>query len=438
MTLAFVVHFFDFRNDVRALLAELIKEHKVVLFIRPEDEEQIRSMAPPHAEIRFVQERRNTLWNAFLDRLQLLVGRLPKSRQNFYLMEIFKISLQPNAHVRQKALGRLNWRMRLPDFLSYDAYLSGLQYSGQTDLSGIDAFFCFTEVADSYLLARLLKEKRRTYVYVYSWDHPCKHTRFSTRAQYLVWGPGMAQDLVDLQDIPRENIHLLGASQFGFIEKYANRDLLAASASPFPFKYIYLGCAIGLPGLIEEELAVVRELAQALAQEAPDWRLVVRPYPVLRDWALYQALTTEPNIVLDDGFRSAQNLSVGEAQIQEKYIAIAHAEAFLHLGTTLGLEACFTDTPSFLIDFDRFAKDKEGLALWPFVHQYQNDKYLANIPSANRITSADHFITVVRQLAAQGKQAYLPANITTRQAFPVFSFAQLAKGITDLLAHRKN
>jgi hypothetical protein len=245
----------------------------------------------------------------------------------------------------------------------------------------------------------------------------------------------MAQDLVDLQDIPRENIHLLGASQFGFIEKYANRDLLAASASPFPFKYIYLGCAIGLPGLIEEELAVVRELAQALAQEAPDWRLVVRPYPVLRDWALYQALTTEPNIVLDDGFRSAQNLSVGEAQIQEKYISIAHAEAFLHLGTTLGLEACFTDTPSFLIDFDRFAKDKEGLALWPFVHQYQNDKYLANIPSANRITSADHFITVVRQLAAQGKQAYLPANITTRQAFPVFSFAQLAKGITDLLAH---
>ena len=111
---------------------------------------------------------------------------------------------------------------------------------------------------------------------------------------------------------------------------------------------------------------------------------------------------------------------------------------FLHLGTTLGLEACFTNTPSFLVDFDAFAADKNkaGLALWPFVHQYQNDKYLAHVPGANRIISPKHFATLVQEVAAKGKQAYLPFNLAARQAFPVRSFAQLAEKISALVTKR--
>jgi|GEM_PF-423432 len=436
MTLAFVVHFFDFRNDVRALLTELAQLHHIVLLVRPEDEAQIRAMAPPSAQVRLVRERSSTPVNTLADQLFHQFGRLPKSRQNYYLMEIFKISLNPDPTARRRAMARLTWRMRLPAFISYDTYLGLLSYSRQTDLSGIDAFFCFTDIADSYLLARLLREKLPTYVYVYSWDHPCKHIRYSKQVQYLVWNQGMAQDLEQLQGIAPAQIQQLGASQFGYIDKFTNAQTLAQAPRRFPFQYVYVGCAIGLPGLVEQELAVVAQLAQALALAAPTWRLVVRPYPVLRSWAPYQALRALPNVVVDDGFRTGQNLAVGDAQIQEKFQTIAHAELFLHLGTTLGLEACFTDTPSFLIDFDTFAQDKntKSLAIWPFVHQYQNDKYLAHPPGANRITSPAHFKQVVNKVATEGKATFLPFNYSARQAFPVRSFANLAQQLSTLVA----
>lgn len=436
MTLAFAVHFFDFRNDVRVLLAELAKRHRIVLLVRPEDERLIREQAPEGCEIRLVRERVNSRWNALWDRLFLQFGRLPKSRQNFYLMEIFKISLNPDAAARKRALGRLTWRMRLPAVMSYDQYLDRIRYSGKTDLEGIDAFYCFTDIADSYLLARLVREQRPVHVYVYSWDHPCKHIRYSHRTKYLVWNAGMAEDLVELQGVDRRTIRELGASQFGYIERYGMPERTADAARRFPFPYVYFGCAIGLPGLVEEELGIVRELARALATAAPDWKLVVRPYPVLREWHHYEALRSESNLVLDDAFRSKTNLSVGEGQIREKFEAMAQAELFLHMGTTLGLECCFTDTPSFLVDFDRFAadKDKAGLALWPFVHQYQNDKYLAHVPGANRVTSAEQFGEVVRRVAAEGKEAYRAFNRGVRAVFPVRSFEEVAEGLEELAA----
>jgi hypothetical protein len=437
MTLAFAVHFFDFRNDVRVLLADLATRHKIVLLVRPEDEAQIKAQAPAGCEIRLVRERVNNRKNALWDRLFLQFGKLPKSRQNFYLMEIFKISLNPDAAAQKRALARLAWRMRLPAFLSYDQYLDNLSYTGSTDLSGIDAFFCFTDIADNYLLARLVREAKPVFVYVYSWDHPCKHIRYSKRVQYLVWNEGMAEDLVQLQGIDSKRITELGASQFGYIERYTKPDAVASAPQRFPYKYVYFGCAIGLPGLVQDELQVVRELAQALAVAAPNWRFVVRPYPVLREWHHYEALRSEPNIILDDGFRTAQNLSVADDQIRDKFAAIAHAEAFLHLGTTLGLEGCFTDTPSFLVDFDRFAadKDKAGLVIWPFVHQYQNDKYLAHVPGANKITSTAHFADVVQQIEAEGKQTYLAFNKAARKTFPVRSFSEIAVRIEQLVAN---
>ncbi len=431
MTLAFAVHFFDFRNDVRVLLAELVQRHTIVLLVRPEDEAQIREMAPAGCQIRLVRERVASASNALWDRLFLQFGRLPKSRQNFYLMEIFKISINPDAAVRQRALARLRWRMRLPAWLSYDRYLNNLTYSGQTDLSGIDAFFCFTDIADNYLLARLVREQRPVSIYVYSWDHPCKHIRYTKRARYLAWSQGMADDLVELQGIPRQAIEVLGANQFGYVDRYAAPALLAQTPRKWAERYIYFGCAIGIPDLVEAEVGVARELARALATAMPDWRLVVRPYPVLRAWHHYETLRAEPNVILDDAFRSKTNLSVTEEQIAEKFASIYHAEAFLHMGTTLGLEACFVDTPSFLVDLERFAADKDAakLALWPFVHQYQNDKYLGDVPGANKITSAAGLGQVARRIAAEGKEAYLPFNREARRAFPVRSFAALADGV---------
>ena len=60
---------------------------------------------------------------------------------------------------------------------------------------------------------------------------------------------------------------------------------------------------LGVPQLVASELEIVRKVAGVMATLVPDWKLVVRPYPVLRDWSHYEALKTIPNVVVDDGFR---------------------------------------------------------------------------------------------------------------------------------------
>ena len=57
-TLGLVVHFFDFRNDVRVLLAGLVDlGHRVVVFHQAEDEEAIKRHAPPGIEFREMREQ---------------------------------------------------------------------------------------------------------------------------------------------------------------------------------------------------------------------------------------------------------------------------------------------------------------------------------------------------------------------------------------------
>ena len=63
MKIGLVVHFFDFRNDVRVWMEALQKENEVVLFVKPEDAETILRMVPKGTEIRSIDERKKNLWN---------------------------------------------------------------------------------------------------------------------------------------------------------------------------------------------------------------------------------------------------------------------------------------------------------------------------------------------------------------------------------------
>lgn len=376
MKLGLVVHFFDFRNDVRQWILSLAKWYDVVLFVRPQDFETLKSMSPPELEIRLVKEKKQCLWNRFWELAFRFFGKLPASRQNFYLMEQFKISVIHGAEKAKKVSRMLDFRMALPGVLSYDAFLSQLVFTGETAISDIDHFVCFTELSDHYLIARLLAEKKSVLTYVYSWDHPCKHTRFSGRLQYLVWHKGIANDLMELQHIPSGNIRVFGATQMAYVDKWtANKEALAR---PFDYDYIYFGCAIGVPQLVHDELEIVKWVAEIMKQKTPHIKLVVRPYPVLKDWTHYEELKQLENVFIDDGFRSSQtnNISVSDDAIMEKFNKIHHAKAFLHLGTTLGIEAAYTDAPSVLLDMNEFNHPEATLNLHHFIHQYQNDKYL--------------------------------------------------------------
>ena len=75
--------------------------------------------------------------------------------------------------------------------------------------------------------SRLLKEEKVVQVYVYSWDHPCKHKQFSNRVKYLVWNKGIKSDLISLHNISHNNIKQVGSSQFCFVENsFQKNDFL--------------------------------------------------------------------------------------------------------------------------------------------------------------------------------------------------------------------
>lgn len=419
MKIGFIVSFFDFRNDVRRVIAEVSKKKQVVIFGKPEHRLEILQHLPEGIEFRLIDERKNSFWNKLWVKLFVLLKQIPKSKHNFYLMELFKASITTDPIVRAKNYQILKWVRLLPKILSYDFYLNRLDYKANTDFKDIDQFVAFTAIADDFLHARLLKENRPVKVYVYSWDHPCKHTCFSIRAKYVCWNEPLRQDIIELQHIPDNQVKVLGASQFAYIEQY--QQLSTQLPQTFNFDYVYIGCAIGAADLVADEVAVIESVAEVLHETQPTWKLVVRPYPVQANWNLYEKLRVLPNVVMDDGFRTL-DLSVKDHHILEKFEKIDNAKAFFHLGTTMGLEACFTKTPSFILDYGYTEKD--GLSLYNFIHQYQNDKHLIELAPQNAVKSEAELVEVFQNLS---HKKYHTLNQKVQQQYKIKSFAQFAE-----------
>lgn len=423
MKVAFVVSFFDFRNDVRRVLSEMAPKHEVIVFGKASEADKIQQHLPAGVEFRLVSERQSTWWNSLWERLYLLFRAIPRSRENFFLMELFKASITQNPVQRKKNYQILNWVRRLPKFISYDTYLNWLQLSRQTLIDDIDQFFFFTAIADDYMLARLLRGRHpKVHIYVYSWDHPCKHTCFSVRAQYLVWNEALAEDVNTLQNIPAGQVSVTGASQFGYIEEY-HRKYAGKIPRSYDFRYVYFGCAIGTADLVPDEVRVIEMVSKVLAATRPELKLVVRPYPVQANWALYDPVRQLSNVVIDDGYRNL-DLSVKEHNIMEKFEKIENAEAFFHLGTTMGLEACFTSTPSFIIDMGYTTR--EGLSLYNFIHQFQNDRHLIDLAPQNAITTEQRLTEVVSD---HTRPEFMLLNQRVRSDYTIKSFSEFADSL---------
>lgn len=425
MKIGFVVSFFDFRNDVRRLITEVLRNHPVVLFTSPSQVQLIKDHAPAGCEIRIIQERTNSLNGKFVRSRYRVARAIPASKQNFYLMESFKTGrLTGKKKIVAEAVTKLH--RFLPNNYDYDAYLNDLRYSGETELHDIDGFVCFTEIADDYFMARMVRESFPLLTYVYSWDHPCKHTRFSRRSDHLAWNEGIKEDLIELQYIPEDKIKITGASQFCYIHEYLHQ-YREESSSMFDFKYVYFGCAIGIETLVPDEVDQIIKLADTLQATRPDLKLVVRPYPPLKNWSLYDRLYAHPAVVMDDDFRR-KDRAVSQSSLMEKFIKLDHAEAFFHLGTTLGLECCFLSTPSFILDTSSASRDH--VSVYNFTHQYQNDKYLMAAAPENHCKDWKQAASI---LADTSNPRYLRLNALVRKNNKIQSFQDLAIALSGFL-----
>lgn len=415
MAIGIMLTFFDFRNDVRKVIGEMALRDTIVLFIRKEHEALVQPYLSTGFQYRIIEEHTANPINRLAHILFLLFRKLPKSKQNYFLMEQFKSQNLPE-QLKKKAKKALQLQRLLPKWMSYDLYLQMLRYSGKTSLEDISRMLVWTEVYDDYLFARCLRNKIPTDVYVYSWDHTCKQVRFSKRAQYLVWHAGIADDLRQLQGIDAQQIHIVGSTQLGYIKAYQQ----LAATQLHKEQYFYFGCGVGLTQLIPEEIRVILIIAEMIRQVKPDHVLLVRPYPNCRDWQIYAPLREHSHIQIEDDYRQ-QDLSIPENNIVQKFDRISRAKAFFHTGTTLGLETCFTDTPSFLVDM---AEDTgEPISLFHFVHQYQNEKYLIQGGPHNVIQQMNQLVEV---LHAPENPTYMQLSYQVRDMFPVADFREMA------------
>jgi hypothetical protein len=419
--IGFVVHFYDFRNDVRKIIDEVKLNNEVVLFCSKENEQNIRFHLTNGIELRIINERKKTNLNLFWERFYLIFKVIPtKSKENFFWTEEYKITNSKNNKL--KGLFILKLIKFLPKFFSYDSYLNCLSYSSKTKIDDIDRFCFFSEISDDYFYSRLINLKKNVLTYVYSWDHSCKHTRFSKRAITLVWNNEIKNDLIELHQLKDDKIKIWGSTQLAFIEQYLKTKENYIKRQ-YNFKYIYFGCSVGISKLVKYEVEFINLISQMLIEINSDFKLVVRPYPVLQNWGAYDALKNKSNVILDNDFRS-EDLSIKDSFLYEKFKKIEQAEALFHLGSTIGLEACFFNTPSFLIDLNKDKNNAERI-IHKYSNQYQNKKYLVDYSKHNTITSTSMLKEVLMNLGNNDNHLHLNSKI--KSTFPLKSFDQLAK-----------
>lgn len=425
MKIGFQLNFLDFRNDVRRVINLISRDHKVVVFIKATDIDIMKTHIPPQIEVRVIDEEIKSLRNTFWRILFSKFGKIPKSVNNFYLMERFLIYLNSNRLRRLKELLIFDLSIKLPKCLSYDLYLDNLECSRNTKIDDIDKFICLTRISDDFLFSRLIKEKKIVQVYVYSWDHACKHMQFSKRVKYLVWNKDIKDDLIELQAIPSEKVECIGASQLCYAQEFLSHQSNTFE-KPYSFNYIYFGCFAGIPEMVRQEIDIIKQIGVILKEVKPQMMLVVRPYPVLQDWSFYDSLAGISNIVIDDSFKT-KDLSTSEHKIIDKFLKIHFSNAFFHLGTTMGLEACFTKTPSFIIDFGYGTEKRNKLNIKHGIHQYQNEKYLIkNGNQKNVIHSTDYLKQILSTLE---NPDYINLNKHISECFDLISFETFAKRI---------
>ena len=152
----------------------------------------------------------------------------------------------------------------------------------------------------------------------------------------------------------------------------------------------------------------------------PDWKLVVRPYPHLNQCGVYDDLKKIENIIFDDQYKK-KDYAIDYEEIYLKFKKIEESEYFIHSGSTIGLEACFFDTPSLIITPPE-DKNNAIKSLYNFAFQYQNNKYLiASFPD-NCISNAKDIERII-MFVPMTKLMEMSTKI--RNQFKVKSFKQL-------------
>jgi hypothetical protein len=390
-TIGILINHYDARNDIRDLVAEIARSHRVVLLSK---EKTLAHSLPAGVELRPLISK-NPIKIFIWTRLFRWFGLLPRSRENYYINELFKFG---RLSLFRQTMGKLklNLQMWMPKFISINKLLPILSQCDDTLIADIDTFLLITEFSDIPMLARICDSGKPAWAYLYSWDHPCKHTVLTDRLTgYLVWNKKLAKDMEELQGVSLDKCKIIGATQLCPIVDYL------ASTSTLPRQgliegrpYFYFGCGTGYAPISRREIKLVAELADLLSKEFPEHLLLVRPYPMFNDDSALTEIKAKSNVQIDDEFRSFQvGRSLRSVDIHKRLDLQRGSACFIHIGTTMGYEAAFLGCPVVFINLssDKNAEDKHAIeSLSTFARQYHVQKYLVGnySSSVNNLSEA--------------------------------------------------
>lgn len=123
----------------------------------------------------------------------------------------------------------------------------------------------------TFELIRIAKKIRvPSFMLTDNWDTLPSKTTFTIRPDYLgVWSREGVEHAVDIKDMPRERVFVLGAPRFIEYLKLRNK----AEPSPYPFRYILY---VGVSGQYNE-LGVLKKIDEIIERRALDVKVVFRP-----------------------------------------------------------------------------------------------------------------------------------------------------------------
>lgn len=345
-TIGFIISHYNLRNDVRLLIEELDKRQDIdlILYALPREFEQIPDR---YEKVRLKQTPR-TAKNLFLQKRYEFFGNLPNTLQNYkdYIVR---------RHYKNKSSAWSKFRMKtelafksgLPQSVDFDAYMNSISFVSTPRVDEVDCFFSFTDVNNENILAEIYQKDKKIFTYVYSWDHISKFHKFSkNKIQYITWSGSFKRDLMKIHDVKEQNISSVASTQLAFIYDY-----LSTHQSKEKENYIYFVASFGYPKVAEQEIILLKIFAEKLQIIDPNAKIIFRPYPILDDWNFYGDLKKLPNLKFDS-YKKEGDFYFSVSDIEYKLMKIQSALAVVHCGTTVGLEACYFDTPVIYLNVD--------------------------------------------------------------------------------------
>jgi len=257
-------------------------------------------------------------------------------------------------------------------------------------------------VQDKRILYETLQHPTcRLISWVYSWDNPYKDHEFIPDADaFLVWNEEGRQDLKRLHGVDPDRVETTGPVQFEYL---LGMDLTPDRTQE---RYVLFTCSIAVDEYIDQEVDLIQEIASILERVDASVRLKVRPYPFRHAdrMSFYDPLKSLPNVdILSYGELNGTVRVSSKADLQEKARQLRDASAVLNLGSTIGLEASFTQAPILQLI------PKQKRPDWDIREMLDNEhlRFFLREGTPNVIPSHEELETALREILSGNPAPYL-------------------------------